>query len=158
MVFGPIKSRRLGISLGINLLPTKGKICSFNCIYCECGWTEHRLESRLQMPKVSDIEVALEEKLKPNLERDLDRYKKEVKGLITSEIVKRYYYRKGEVQQSLRDDNVLQKAIDVLKDKKLYDDTLKPSSEKKEEVVSSVITKRQRPLWNDLKYINEIFI
>ena len=110
------------------------------------------------MDEDSTLFTALEEKLKPNLERDLDRYKKEVKGLITSEIVKRYYYRKGEVQQSLRDDNVLQKAIEVLKDKKLYDDTLKPSSEKKEEVVSSVITKRQRPLWNDLKYINEIFI
>lgn len=38
MVFGPIKSRRLGNSLGINLLPGKLKICSFNCIYCECGW------------------------------------------------------------------------------------------------------------------------
>lgn len=37
-VFGPIHSRRLGRSLGINLLPTKGKICNFDCIYCECGW------------------------------------------------------------------------------------------------------------------------
>lgn len=39
IVFGPVKSRRLGISLGINLLPTNSKWCSFNCIYCECGWT-----------------------------------------------------------------------------------------------------------------------
>lgn len=38
MVFGPIKSRRLGNSLGLNLLPGKLKICTFNCIYCECGW------------------------------------------------------------------------------------------------------------------------
>jgi wyosine [tRNA(Phe)-imidazoG37] synthetase (radical SAM superfamily) len=38
IVFGPIKSRRLGISLGINLLPTSGKICTFDCIYCECGY------------------------------------------------------------------------------------------------------------------------
>ncbi|MBQ9417635.1 MAG: radical SAM protein [Bacteroidales bacterium] len=37
-VFGPIFSRRLGNSLGINLLPEKGKICNFDCIYCECGW------------------------------------------------------------------------------------------------------------------------
>lgn len=37
-VFGPIFSRRLGTSLGINLLPEKGKICNFDCIYCECGW------------------------------------------------------------------------------------------------------------------------
>ncbi|RXQ93022.1 radical SAM protein [Ancylomarina salipaludis] len=38
IVFGPVKSRRLGVSLGINLLPTDCKLCSFNCIYCECGW------------------------------------------------------------------------------------------------------------------------
>lgn len=37
-VFGPIHSRRLGNSLGINLLPENGKICNFDCIYCECGW------------------------------------------------------------------------------------------------------------------------
>lgn len=37
-VFGPIQSRRLGTSLGINLLPEKGKLCNFDCIYCECGW------------------------------------------------------------------------------------------------------------------------
>ena len=37
IVFGPIHSRRLGISLGMNLLPTDGKLCLFNCIYCECG-------------------------------------------------------------------------------------------------------------------------
>ena len=35
-VFGPIRSRRLGNSLGINLLPVNGKICNFDCIYCEC--------------------------------------------------------------------------------------------------------------------------
>ena len=38
IVFGPIYSRRLGSSLGINLLPEKGKLCNFDCIYCECGW------------------------------------------------------------------------------------------------------------------------
>lgn len=37
-VFGPIHSRRLGVSLGINLLPTDGKVCSFDCLYCECGF------------------------------------------------------------------------------------------------------------------------
>ena len=37
-VFGPIHSRRLGLSLGINLSPAGGKLCNFNCIYCECGW------------------------------------------------------------------------------------------------------------------------
>lgn len=39
IVFGPIKSRRFGGSLGINLLPLDNKVCNFNCIYCECGWT-----------------------------------------------------------------------------------------------------------------------
>ncbi len=38
VIFGPIKSRRLGLSLGVNLLPIDAKICSFNCIYCECGF------------------------------------------------------------------------------------------------------------------------
>ncbi len=41
VVFGPIKSRRLGISLGVNLLPLNRKVCTFNCLYCECGWTKH---------------------------------------------------------------------------------------------------------------------
>lgn len=40
IVFGPIKSRRFGVSLGINLLPLENKVCNFNCIYCECGWTD----------------------------------------------------------------------------------------------------------------------
>jgi len=39
VIFGPVFSRRLGISLGINLLPNDSKLCNFNCIYCECGWT-----------------------------------------------------------------------------------------------------------------------
>ncbi len=39
-VFGPVISRRLGVSLGINLLPTNSKVCTFDCIYCECGWTD----------------------------------------------------------------------------------------------------------------------
>ena len=38
IIFGPIHSRRLGLSLGVNLLPPESKLCSFDCIYCECGW------------------------------------------------------------------------------------------------------------------------
>lgn len=38
IIYGPVKSRRFGNSLGLNLLPDKSKICSYNCIYCECGW------------------------------------------------------------------------------------------------------------------------
>ena len=47
-IFGPIHSRRLGVSLGINLLPDDGKVCSFDCIYCECGFNaEHRTKKLL---------------------------------------------------------------------------------------------------------------
>lgn len=43
VIFGPIRSRRLGLSLGVNLLPTESKLCNFDCIYCECGWnSDHR--------------------------------------------------------------------------------------------------------------------
>ena len=42
IIFGPVRSRRLGISLGVNLLPCDGKICSFDCLYCECGYNEMR--------------------------------------------------------------------------------------------------------------------
>lgn len=63
LIFGPISSRRLGKSLGINLMPEIGKICSFDCIYCECGWNpEKRNVSRL--PKKDVFEKLLEEKLK----------------------------------------------------------------------------------------------
>lgn len=40
IIFGPVRSRRLGLSLGVNLLPIESKLCSFDCIYCECGWND----------------------------------------------------------------------------------------------------------------------
>lgn len=40
IIFGPVRSRRLGLSLGVNLLPTDSKLCNFDCIYCECGWND----------------------------------------------------------------------------------------------------------------------
>ena len=46
IIFGPIRSRRLGLSLGINLLPTHSKLCNFDCIYCECGWNADNASSR----------------------------------------------------------------------------------------------------------------
>ena len=61
-VFGPIFSRRLGSSLGINLLPQQGKVCNFDCVYCECGWNKDGLEDRT-LPAADDVRVALEEKL-----------------------------------------------------------------------------------------------
>ena len=62
-VFGPVQSRRLGISLGINLLPADGKVCSFDCIYCECGFNEsHRPKQPL--PTREQVATALERKLR----------------------------------------------------------------------------------------------
>jgi len=63
-VFGPIFSRRLGSSLGINLLPEKGKICNFDCIYCECGWNR---DGR------NDTVLPTAEKVRTDLERMLVR-------------------------------------------------------------------------------------
>lgn len=62
VVFGPIKSRRLGWSLGINLLPTKGKICNFDCIYCECGWNADGRDDT-KLPSAAEVRSALETKL-----------------------------------------------------------------------------------------------
>lgn len=62
-IFGPIHSRRLGVSLGINLLPEDGKVCSFDCIYCECGYNaDHR--SKKTLPTRDEVRTALEERLK----------------------------------------------------------------------------------------------
>ncbi len=62
VVFGPIHSRRLGSSLGINLLPEKGKICTFDCIYCECGWNRDGRDDTL-LPTAERVRKALEAKL-----------------------------------------------------------------------------------------------
>lgn len=62
-IFGPIHSRRLGISLGINLLPSDGKSCTFDCIYCECGFNkDHRPTKKI--PTRDEVAHALETKLK----------------------------------------------------------------------------------------------
>ena len=61
-VFGPIFSRRLGSSLGVNLLPERGKVCNFDCIYCECGWNKDgRADTHL--PTAVAVRTALEAKL-----------------------------------------------------------------------------------------------
>ena len=62
IVFGPIKSRRLGSSLGVNLLPSKGKLCNFDCIYCECGWNKDGAMDRT-LPTLEDVTKALTEKI-----------------------------------------------------------------------------------------------
>lgn len=63
VVFGPISSRRLGASLGINLLPENGKLCNFDCIYCECGWNRDGRGDR-RLPDLETVRDALESKLK----------------------------------------------------------------------------------------------
>ncbi|MDD2419259.1 MAG: radical SAM protein [Bacteroidales bacterium] len=62
IVFGPIKSRRLGISLGVNLLPLHGKWCNFDCVYCECGFNKDGVQDRV-LPTKQQVMQALESKL-----------------------------------------------------------------------------------------------
>lgn len=64
IVFGPVNSRRFGVSLGMNLLPRNYKYCTFNCIYCECGWTNKNSANKVQLPGRVEISAALEKKLK----------------------------------------------------------------------------------------------
>ena len=61
-IFGPVHSRRLGISLGINLLPADGKVCTFDCIYCECGFNKD-FRARKPMPTRQEVYLALQEQL-----------------------------------------------------------------------------------------------
>ena len=62
-VFGPIFSRRLGSSLGINLVPERGKICNFDCIYCECGWNRDGRNDTV-LPSAEKVRTDLERMLK----------------------------------------------------------------------------------------------
>lgn len=61
-IMGPIHSRRLGVSLGVNLLPTDGKVCSFDCVYCECGWNADHRGGKL--PQADEVIAQLEQKLR----------------------------------------------------------------------------------------------
>ena len=113
IIFGPIHSRRLGLSLGVNLLPTESKLCNFDCIYCECGWNnEHsgvrrfnnkeevisklvetldRMSNKNALPNVITFagngEPTLHPDFKEIIERTLevrDRYSKEIKVSVLS--------------------------------------------------------------------------
>ncbi len=70
IIFGPIKSRRLGVSLGVNLMPTDSKVCSFDCIYCECGWTPKKREQKAQLPTREMVKQKMEEKLTEMVENN----------------------------------------------------------------------------------------
>ena len=90
-IFGPVHSRRLGVSLGINLLPADGKVCSFDCIYCECGFNaDHRSHSAL--PTREEVRSALESKL-----QDMS---KSIKGTQTEKNLLRSFA--GESQARMR--------------------------------------------------------
>lgn len=62
IVYGPIRSRRLGVSLGVNLMPTTAKLCTFDCVYCECGWNQTvlhpQLPTREQVHAVLDLQLS----------------------------------------------------------------------------------------------------
>jgi wyosine [tRNA(Phe)-imidazoG37] synthetase (radical SAM superfamily) len=62
IVFGPIFSRRLGSSLGVNILPSKGKFCNFDCVYCECGWNKDGIAER-RFPTLAEVTEALQAKM-----------------------------------------------------------------------------------------------
>lgn len=64
IVFGPVSSRRFGVSLGVNLLPDTMKFCSFNCIYCECGLTDFDQDERARLYSTEEITQALENRFK----------------------------------------------------------------------------------------------
>ncbi len=62
IIFGPVRSRRLGLSLGVNLLPIESKLCSFDCIYCECGWNADH-PGRRRFNSRDDVRAMLDETL-----------------------------------------------------------------------------------------------
>ena len=62
IVFGPVFSRRLGSSLGVNILPSKGKFCNFDCVYCECGWNKDGIAER-RFPTLEEVRNAFETRM-----------------------------------------------------------------------------------------------
>lgn len=69
IAYGPIHSRRLGTSLGMEIMPLEHKLCTFNCVYCECGWNQP--VSHPKLPTREEVRAALEEKLKEGLTLDV---------------------------------------------------------------------------------------
>ncbi|PLX11586.1 MAG: radical SAM protein [Marinilabiliales bacterium] len=102
IIFGPVRSRRLGISLGINLLPQGAKFCNFNCLYCECGWSSENFGK--QLPGRDVVKHYLGEKLRmmnaSNLRLDAITYAgngeptlhPEFEGIIDDSIAMRNHY------------------------------------------------------------------
>ena len=66
-IFGPVHSRRLGVSLGVNLMPADGKLCSFDCVYCECGFNKPS-HSGSKRPSREQVKTDLEKQLQKMVE------------------------------------------------------------------------------------------
>lgn len=71
IIFGPLNSRRLGISLGINVLPIHSKYCTFDCIYCECGWTHSDQKVKAKLFSRVQIKSAMEKRFPELLEQGI---------------------------------------------------------------------------------------
>lgn len=69
-IFGPVNSRRLGVSLGINLMPADGKVCTFDCLYCECGFNAD-FRPTLKRPTREEVKEGLEKVLRERSEAGL---------------------------------------------------------------------------------------
>lgn len=70
IIFGPVKSRRLGTSLGVNLLLVNGKVCTFDCVYCECGFNKDGNKSGNKFPSREEVKKLLEKELKEMSEQN----------------------------------------------------------------------------------------
>lgn len=93
-----------------------------------------QLKSMMEFEGYMDVAkeefAALETKLHANLDRDLELFKEDIKGMIESEIVQRFYYKKGVLLHQLSDDKVYDKAVEILRDQKLYRSVLEPQQAK----------------------------
>lgn len=92
--------------------------------------------------------AALQKQITPDLNRDFDRFKEQIKKLLSTEIVKRYYYQKGELIESLKDDKVLEKAIEVLTSPSLYEETLNKTVEETNEENKEVALLKRHSLFS----------
>lgn len=70
IIYGPVRSRRMGVSLGVNLLPYDGKLCSFDCIYCECGFNKD-FRTKTRLPDRENVRAAMADKLQSLQKEDV---------------------------------------------------------------------------------------
>lgn len=87
------------------------------------------LESEGYWEEVSDDFKSLESKLVHDLDKDLETFRTDIERILSLEIIRRYYYQKGEIQESLKTDECVSKALDLLMDRENYEAILKPSEQ-----------------------------